>query len=235
MNFTSLYSNPSRLVLQIIPELQCGLTQVGDRQAHRTSTMMFIPKTNPFYIHCPLNYFQESVSLTGKWILDDKNNKFNLELIDNLNEVIVTEVVNGVENIIKIPTNYNKRLLNYFKLDICHNLASFIGFDCYAFISLIANVKYFPKNPEFYYKEKEPAKGDLIVLADSHLLPDSIKHWALYLGKDHYLSKFGKSGEGTQSLLEVMDLNGMKTLFKSNFVFVANPKVDARQWEEYVV
>lgn len=28
---------------------------------------------------------------------------------------------------------------------------------------------------------------------------------------------------------------GVKTLYKSKFVFVANPKVDARQWEEYDV
>lgn len=235
MDFTSSYSNTSRLVLQIIPELQCGLTQVGDQQASRTAAMVFIPKTNPYYIHCPLNYFQESASLIGKWIVDDKNNKFNLEFIDNLNEVIITEVVNGVENIINIPTQYNKRLLNYFKLDICHNLAPFIGFDCYAFISLIANVKYFPKNPEFNYEEKEPVKGDFIVLADNDSLPDSIKHWALYLGNDRYLSKFGRSGEGAHSLLEVMNLNGMKTLYKSKFVFVANPKIDARQWEEYDV
>ena len=235
MDFTSSYSNPSRLVLQIIPELQCGLTQVGDQQASRTAVMVFIPKTNSFYISCPLNYFQERVSLTRKWILDDKNNKINLEFINNLNKVIITEAVNGVENIINIPTHYNKRLLNYFKLDICHNSAAFIGFDCYAFISLIANVKYFPKNPEFNYEEKEPTKGDFIVLADSDSLPDSIKHWALYLGSDRYLSKLGRSGEGAQSLLEVMDLNGMKTLYKSKFVFVANPKVDARQWEEYDV
>lgn len=233
MNLTSSHCNSARLVLQIVPDLPCGQMEVDGRVAPRITGMVYIPKTAPYYIHCPLNYFQESASLSGKWILDDKHNKLKLEFIDNLNEVIITQLVNNNESIINIPSDYNKRLFKYFKLDICHNTNNFKGFDCYAFISLIANVKYFPKSPEFTYEKKEPSVGDFIVLTVNDSLPDSIKHWALYLGNNRYLSKFGRSGEGAQSLLEIMDLKSMKTLYQCEFMFIAKPKIDAREWDGY--
>jgi len=234
MNILTSHSNSTQLVLQITPELNAGDILIAGQKYRRTASFVYIPKNNPYYTHCPLNYFQESVSLPGKWILDDSNSKLKLDFIDNLNEVVITELANGVENLITRPSIFLSRLLDYFKLDICHNLITYKGFDCYAFISLIANVKYFPKNPEFTYEEKEHSAGDIVVFAENNSLPDSIKHWAIYLGKGYYLSKFGRSGEGASSLLSVTDLEGMKFLYKSNSVFVANPKANARQWDGYI-
>jgi len=65
------------------------------------------------------------------------------------------------------------------------------------------------------------------------MLPQSIKHWALYLGDDIYLSKFGRSGEGTQSLVEITNLDGMMALYDCQHVFIACPDSEAEPWDGY--
>lgn len=234
MIIQSSYCNPKQLVLQIIPELPSDMVNIDNLQFPAVAAFIHIPEAPPHYISSPLRYFQKNASLSERWILDDKQNKkMELEFIDDVHEVIITKLINGAESIIKIPFVYNKRLLSYFNLDICHNLSLYKGFCCYAFISLIADVKYFPENPEFEYEKKEPVIGDVIVLAENDSLPNSIKHWALFLGDGYYLSKFGKSGYGTQSLLNIMSIDGMKTLYRSNCVFVAKPKTGAKKWDGY--
>lgn len=233
MNITTSYSNLNTLVLQITPDIKAGNATMFGLEYQRTAAWIIIPETNSRYIHCPLNYFQESASLPGKWILNDINNRITFDSTSNLNKVIITEFKNGVEQLISIPANFNTRLFDYFKFDICHNLYAYKGFDCYAFICLITNVKYFPQNPYFTYEDKEPDIGDAVVLTQNNALPESIMHWALYLGNDYYLSKFGESGKGASSLLTVMDLKGMCFLYKCNKVFVAKPKPNAKHWDGY--
>lgn len=233
MHIDTIHTDKFTLVLQIIPEMAFGPVQVDIRQYNRTAAHIYIPKDDHGKISCPLNYFQENASLPEKWISDDKGAKIKLENINSLRSVVVTELRNNLESKLDIPIEYQNRLLDYLNLDIFHNQEKFKGFDCYAFVSFIANVIYYPKSPEFDYEDREPKAGEFIVLSDTPGLPESIKHWALYLGNGHYLSKFGLSGYGTQSTLEVMDLQGMKYLYQSNYLFVATPKTGASKWDGF--
>lgn len=239
-NQSTSYSKPEILVLQILPkESQFGLMQINGKEAQRKDSLIFIPKSQiPETISCPLNYFQQSSSLTGKWINGDSSEKIMLDGIDNLREVIVTVKIKDEEAILHLPHNYGVRILNYLKLDICHKLNDYKGFDCYAFICLLADVKYSPQNPEFDYEEFDynktnPNDGDFIVLTSDDSIPNSIKHWALYLKDGLYLSKFGKSGEGFSCLLDVMDLKGMMTLYECKHTYIARPKDKANAWNGF--
>lgn len=78
-----------------------------------------------------------------------------------------------------------------------------------------------------------PIVGEIVVLANKNSLPDSIKHWAIYLGDNQYLSKFGRSGEGASSLITIMDLEGMIYLYESTLIYIAKPKSEAKPWEGY--
>lgn len=232
---TTSFSTPETLVLQILPEVRIGTTTVNGKQAYNTWGNVFIPKPdNPgYYIHCPLHYFQQSVSLPEKWILDDYGNRIHLSNTDKLTKVIITKKTNGKEQVIDLPEEYLARIMNYFNLDIPHNDLKYKGFDCYAFASSIANVKYYPLSPDFEYQDKSPKIGDVVVLTNGNDLPESIKHWAIFLGDNQYLSKFGRSGEGTESLLTIMDLEGMKQLYDCKLDYVALPKAKAKKWEGY--
>lgn len=232
MHIDTINTDKFTILLQITPETPFGPVQVDNRQYNRTAAYIYIPAT-PGNILCPLNYFQENVSLPEKWIRDDRGAKLKLENINSLRSVVVTELRNNLESKLDIPIEYQNRLLDYLNLDIFHNQEKFKGFDCYAFVSFIANVKYYLKSPEFDYEDREPKAGEFTVLSNSPGLPESIKHWALYLEIGHYLSKFGLTGPGAQSLLEVMDLQGMKYLYQSNYLFVATPKPNAPKWDGF--
>ncbi len=234
-NRSTNFSDQETLVLQILPQETSGIIRVNGKEALRTYAEVYIPNSKPgLTISCPLNYFQDSVSLLEKWIIYDSSDTINLDGIDNLNKVIVTIKINDEERIIPIPINYSKRLLDYFKLDILNNPDSYRRFDCYALNCLLANVKINDITPEFEYIKKNLEVGDFIVLVpNDHILPDSIKHWALYLEDNLYLSKFGKSGEGKQSHLAIMDLEGMMTLYKCDISYVAKPQNQAKPWDGF--
>ena len=114
-------------------------------------------------------------------------------------------------------------------------MGKYRDFDCYAFVSLLSDVNFNPKNPEFDYIYNDPSVGDIVVLAESDNLPESINHWALYLGDDRYISKTGRSGQGTQSLVEIINLQGMLDLYRSNKLFIAKPQNNAKQWSGYPI
>jgi len=178
-SFSTSYSDRHTLVLQILPGLKGAEMQVNGKSAFRTLAMIFLPTVYPNQtLSCPINYFQENASLSGKWIVDDSLKKMELTGIENLSRVIVTKKINGKEELLNLPLAYAPRLFEYFMLDITHNLGEFRSFDCYAFTSLIANVKYFPRSPAFEYLQNNPKPGDIVVLASAALIPDSIKHWA---------------------------------------------------------
>lgn len=228
------FSNATRLVLQVNPVSHIGGVKIEGRIRPRVEAGVFIPKDGDGnFIWCPFNYFQEHASLKDKYIKDDSNNKMALEYVDSLKEVIVTKAQIGHETEIPLSADYKRKLLEYLKFDIQHYTQAFQGFDCYAFVSLLSDVKFFPSSPEFNYEPNEPTIGDIIVLAKSKDLPDSIQHWVLYLGNDCYLSKFGKSDGTASSLLEVMNLDGMKYLYEASYHFVATPKPGARKWDGF--
>ncbi|MBK8464970.1 MAG: hypothetical protein IPL32_03995 [Chloracidobacterium sp.] len=228
------FSNTTQLVLQINPVSHIGGVKIEGRVRPRVETVVFVPKDDyGNFIWCPFNYFQEHASLKEIYIKDDGNNKMTLEYVDNLEEVIVTKVENGHETEISLSADHKRKLLEYLKFDIQHFTRAFQGFDCYAFVSLLSDVKVSPSNPEFNYESREASIGDIIVLAKTKDLPNSIQHWALYLGADCFLSKFGKSDGTASSLLEVMNLDGMKYLYEAPYSFVATPQVGARKWDGF--
>ena len=230
------FSNKTRLVLQVNPANHIGGVKIEDRVRPRVETDVFIPKdTYGNFIWCPFNYFQEHASLKDKYIKDDHNTKIALGYIDNLKDVIVTKVEDGRETEIPLSDAHKRKLLEYLKFDISHYPDSFYSFDCYAFVSLLSDVKFFPTSPEFNYEPKEPAIGDIVVLAKTEDLPHSIQHWAVYLGNDCYLSKFGKSDGTASSLLEVMNLDGMKYLYEAPYCFVATPQAGANKWDGFTL
>lgn len=234
-SMSTIFTTPETVVLQILPDVRIGKTTVNGKEAYRTSAHVFIPNPNNpgSTISCPENYFQQNVSLPEKWILNDSGQKITISNAHRLNKVVVTKKVNGKEEIIDLPDKYPQRLMNYFNLDISHNEKEYKGFDCYAFASLVSNVKYYPLKPDFEYQDKLPSQGDIVVLSNGKNLPESIMHWAIFLGDNQYLSKFGRTGEGASSLLTIMDLEGMKKLYDCNLSFVAIPKQEAKSWEGY--
>ena len=230
------FSNTTQLVLQINPLSHIGGVEIEDRVWPRVETGIFIPRdTYGNFIWCPFNYFQENASLKDKYIEDDNNNKIALGYVDNLKEVVATKVQNGHETEIPLNADHKRKLLDYLKFDISHYPGCFHGFDCYAFVSLLSDVKFFPTSPEFNYESKEANIGDIIVLAKTQDLPHSIQHWAVYLGDDCYFSKFGKSDGTASSLLEIMNIDGMKYLYEAPYCFVATPQVGANKWDGFYV
>lgn len=228
------FSTPECLVLQICPQELAGDAEVNGKKYKRTAAFIFLPNSKPGEtLSCPLNYFQESSSIPEKWIKNDAGEKLTLNSIDKLNKVVITKLNNGVEEKINIPDEIPHKLFDYFNFDIENNLNKYQGFDCYALQSLLRNVKFFPQKPSWDYKEANPNIGDVVILSTDEKLPDSIKHWAIYLGDDFYLSKFGKSGEGAQSQITIMNLEGMKLLYDCKFSFSAYPKKDKEAWNGY--
>ena len=228
------FSTPECLVLQICPQELAGETEVNGKKYKRTAAFIFLPNSKPGEtLSCPLNYFQDSCSVQEKWIKNDSGEKLILSNIDKLNRVIITKKSNGVEEKINISDYISHKLFDYFNFDVENNLDKYKGFDCYALQSLLGNVKFFPLNPSWDYKEANPNIGDVVILSTDKTLPNSIKHWTLYLGNDVYLSKFGKSGEGAQSQVTIMNLEGMKLLYDCKFSYSAYPKKDRELWDGY--
>ena len=185
MDQSTIFSDDETIVLQIFPKVLCGNMQINGKEAPRICASVFIPDIlKRSTISCPLNYFQDNVSLAEKWIINDSSQKIMLNNIDKLKRVIITIKTNDNENELTISANYSSRLLDYFKLDVNLNPRKYRGFDCYAFICFLANINYFPRNPEFEYIEKIPNNGNFIILTNGRYLPNSIKHWALYLGEN---------------------------------------------------
>jgi hypothetical protein len=229
------YSTPESIVLQICPKELAGETEINGKKYRRIAAFIFLPNSKPgTTISCPLNYFQESCSLPGKWIQIDSGQKVKLDNLDKLQTVIVTKKNNSNEEKVDLADSISQKLFDYFNFDVEHNLEKYIGFDCYAFQSLIRNVVFFPPAPSWNYNKTEPNVGDVVVLTTDENLPDSIKHWATYLGEDLYLSKFGKSGEGSQSLVTIMNLEGMMLLYDCKFRYTANAKHKANPWNGFI-
>lgn len=235
LNMSTSFSNPDTIVIQFAPNENAGMENINRNKEYRTSAFVFIPDPKKLgnTISCPLNYFQESASILDGYILNDVQQRINIKNGSNFDKVIITKKINNNEEKVVLPDGYSKRLLDYFNLDIRHNEDNFVGFDCYAFASSIVNVNYNPKNPDFSYSNINPNIGDIIVLSDGSKLPNSIKHWAIYLGDNQYLSKFGRSGEGTQSLIAVMNLERMMNLYDCTERYVASPNKNAAIWDGY--
>lgn len=232
------YSTPESIVLQIcpeeLPEELKGELEINGKKFKPTTAFIFLPDMKPgTTIFCPLNYFQESSSIPEKWIQDDLGQKLKLNNLDKLNTVIITKKNRGKEEKINLSDNVSRKLFDYFNFDVERNLDKYGGFDCYALQSLIGNVKFFPPDPSWDYQKIDPKIGDVVVLSTDENLPDSIQHWAIYLGEDLYLSKFGRSGEGVQSQVAIMNLEGMMLLYDCKFSYSAHPKHDSKPWGGY--
>jgi len=228
------FSTLENIVLQICPQELSGETTVNGKKYMRTAAFIFLPNSKPgTTISCPLNYFQECCSIKEKWIKDDSVQRIKLESIDKLRKVTITKKVDSIETEICIPELILTKLFEYFSFDINNNLDTYKGFDCYALQSLLYNARLFPPNPPWNYSEKSPSLGNIIAISTDKNVPDSIKHWALSLGEDLYLSKFGRSGEGAESQVTIMNLEGMKLLYDCKYYFIATPNKDADLWDGY--
>ena len=116
---STTFSTPECLVLQICPDEIAGEITVHGNKYRRTAAYVYLPNIKPgTTFSCPLNYFQESCSLPDKWIMDDSGNKIELTNISNLEKVVVTIKMNGVEEKINVPQYISLKLFDYFKLDI---------------------------------------------------------------------------------------------------------------------
>jgi hypothetical protein len=225
------YSSENNLVLQIIPELENGKMIIDGRQSEKVSVIVFIPKLDGTKIWCPFNYFQDNCSINEKFIISDNGSKMVLDGINELKKIITTIKANNSETELNISENTKVRLLEYFKLDMGNRLDNFIGFDCHAFVSFIKNTKCIPENPEFNFITEENEIDVAVVLSDNTKLPNSIKHWTIYLGDNLYLSKFGENTTGNHNQLAVMGLNGMYHLYNCNLQYTARIKENASKWD----
>lgn len=224
------YLDSKTIVIQIDPNLISKSINVGLNSSKITDALVFIPGLNST-INCPLWYFQQNVSLHQKWIVGDDKKKVPLTNIDKLDKVIITYKKNGNEILLKLPDIIEFNLLRYFKLEVCHNLNNYKEFECSSLICLLANVENNTVYPNFTFNNKNPKAGDFVVLSENTLLPVTqqslihIKHWALYLGNNQYLSKFGKSTKSLDGLVSIMTLKRMMHLYKCKFSYVAIQKV----------
>jgi len=233
---SSLFCDANTLVLQIEPgAFTTGKISVGNKYADTRVSHIVMPKGNGSTIHCPLHYFQEHASLRQRSIWDvDKKESIPLNGVANLKHVIVTVLTNGTESECRLPYAYKARLLEYFTLDICHDVERFREFDCYAFASLLADVRYCRPCPPFDFSEvNTPRAGDIVAMSDGGTLPDSIQHWALCLADDLYLSKFGRSGCGADRFVHVTDLGTMMHLYDCTKKVLARPREGAGPWSGY--
>jgi hypothetical protein len=224
------YSSKNNLVLQIVPEIENGNMIIDGRQSEKVSVIVFIPKLDGIKIWCPFDYFQDNCSINEKFIFLDNGSKIVLDGINKLKEVIITIKANNIETELNISKSTKFRLLEYFKLDMGNRLDNFIGFDCHAFVCFINNTKCIPENPEFDFITEENEIDAVVVLSDNTELPNSIKHWTIYLGDNLYLSKFGENTKGNHSQLAVMRLNEMYYIYNCNLQYTARIKENASKW-----
>jgi hypothetical protein len=227
----SKFCNTKNLVIQITPEQTAGEISIHGKKAHRMISWIFLPKLDGNKIFCPLNYFQDCCSIPEKWILDDTKNKITLDGVENFEQVIISLKKGDSESEINIPKIINSRLLDYFNLGLSLDGEGFEGFDCHAFVCYLLNIRCVPEKPNFYFSDHDIEIGDIIVLCDDTDLPNSVKHWALKLDDDAYISKFGQTGNGSDAHVAVMDLDGMMKLFDSSVAYRAVPKEKSHEWD----
>ena len=64
------YSTNESIVLQVCPEETAGETAINGNKYRRTAAYIFLPHSKTgLTVSCPLNYFQESCSISEKWVL----------------------------------------------------------------------------------------------------------------------------------------------------------------------
>ena len=227
---TSRFCDATTTVIQIHSGVYCGQIAVADRRARRMASWMILPGANGT-LACPLNYFQEHASLPEGWIADDKGKRIDLGDARQIVSMTVTVTENSRESECALAENLKTNLLSYFMMDIVHNERRYNGFDCHAFVSLLTNTEFRAAAPPFHYEQRNATAGDIVALSDGPALPNSIKHWALCVGDNHFISKFGRAGNGAQALLETTDQEAMLSLYECNRVLIATRRGDARPWD----
>ncbi|WP_351015078.1 hypothetical protein [Shewanella sp. AC91-MNA-CIBAN-0169] len=220
------FSSSKNLVMQIhVNSFVDGVMTVYGRTVNRLEVHIFIPSQGKSII-CPLNYFQDSCSLAQAWILNDDNQKVPLEGISEVEKVIITKCISSLESEVIIPEIISSRLLAYFK----DNLTLNEGFDCHAFACFLVDISCVPEAPNFNFNEDKPKIGDVVCLSTDDKLPSSIKHWAICLGDDTYISKFGKNSENKTTHVDIMGMANMHSLYRTCNVIVAEPLAGAEKW-----
>ena len=225
---TSSFCNSASAVIQIHPAVCVGQIVVDDRRAAKIASYMILPKESGT-IACPLNYFQEHASFREGWINDDSGHRTALNHVGGLTGVTVTVLRDGRESDCGLSDDLKRRLLGYFQMDMVHD-DRHRSFDCYAFVSFLTNSAFTPKAPPFEYEDRRPSVGEIVALTKDAELPDSIRHWALCVGEDLFVSKFGKSGDGAQALVEITNEQAMLALYDCGHALVANRTRGGAPW-----
>ncbi len=221
---TTEFATPTNLVLQVTPGTLAGKVQVHGREWKRTKAMVFLPKKEKGFFSCPLNYFQDSCSIPFKWIENDRKERVPLDGINGVARVIVSVKKDKSEERVQLSEHVEKAMFDYFAFNVKRRL----DFDCHALICLLANLKLNYLDPPWAFSEDDSQSGEFVMLAANRNLPHSIQHFALCLGKNMYLSKFGKTGQVT-----LMNLEGMKFLYNCKISFLARPKPGAEPWDGF--
>ena len=226
---TSAFCTSAKAVIQVVPGLTAGQLRYAHRRCWRIASWMILPGDRGT-IACPLNYFQHRASLRGRWL--DRLNGQRLELrgVGALEAVTISVIAHGVEREVALPGGQAAAILEYFLMDIRRDEAGYHGFDCYAFVSLVTNTLYDPSSPPFDYEARPATPGDVVVFARGSDLPHGIRHWALCVGENLFLSKFGQAGHGAHALLETTDAEAIVTLYECDRFLVARRKAHAPPW-----
>gem|GEM_PF-1787954 len=230
---TSSFCTPARAVIQIAPGNPGGQINYAGRSCQRLASWMILPGERGT-IASPLSYFQTHASLPEGWIAGEDGQPIPLWNVAQLEAVAVTVVENGAERDCGLPESESGRLLRFFMMDVSHHEASYEGFDCYAFVSFLTDALCRPAEPPFAFEEGRAQGGDVVVVAASgESLPGGIRHWALCVGPDLFISKFGKTGDGAQALLEATDLGAMLALYDCDRALIARKMADAPPWDHW--
>jgi len=227
---TSSLCTPVRAVIQIVPGIPAGRIKYAGRSCRRLTSSMILPGAAGT-IACPLPYFQRRASMSQGWIATDDGRRLHLGHVAGLDSVAVTIVENGLESESRLPVRQADALLAYFRMDVPRHEASYDGFDCYAFVSLLTDSVLKPEDPPFDFEEGALKAGDVVVVARGPELPHGIRHWALCVGEDVFISKFGRTGDGAQALVEATDGQAMLSLYDCDRMLIARRKADALPWD----
>jgi hypothetical protein len=229
---TSAFCTPTRAVIQLVPGNPAGQINYAGRSCRRIEAWMILPGERGT-IASPLNYFQRRASLPEGWIAAEDGEPIPLWNVAGLEAVAVTVVEEGGERECGLPEFETAALLRYFMMDIPRHEPSYVGFDCYAFVSCLSNALYRPEDPPFAFEDGVPQAGDRIVVASGAHLPGAIRHWALCVGPDIFISKFGKTGDGAQALLEATDMQAMLSLYDGDRALIARKRAEAPPWDDW--
>jgi len=217
-------------VIQIATGVTAGRIKYSGRRCDRIASWMILPGIGGT-ISCSLSYFQRRASLPERWIARGNAQRLPLERVGELEAVTIGLLENGIESECRLPDAQARALLSYFMMDVGRDPEGHYGFDCYAFVSLLTDSVHRPEAPPFDYEAREARVGDVVVAARGPHLPGGIRHWALSLGNDLFLSKFGKSGQGAQALLETTDGQALLSLYDCDHMLVATRRPDAPPWD----